>query len=58
MKQPWTSTEVKHLIKIFNYFWPHHVAYGIFVPQPGIEPAPPEVEAQSPNHWTAREVLR
>ena len=28
----------------------------ILVPQPGIEPLPPAVEAQSPNHWTAREV--
>ena len=23
--------------------------------QPGIEPVPPAVEAQSPNHWTTRE---
>ena len=37
-------------------FWPYHTACGILVPQPGIEPAPPAVEAQSPNHWTAREV--
>ena len=29
---------------------------GILVPQPGIEPLPPAVEAQSFNHWTAREV--
>ena len=28
---------------------------GILVPQPGMEPAPPAVEARSPNHWTARE---
>ena len=28
----------------------------ILVPQPGIEPIPLAVEAQSPNHWTAREV--
>ena len=26
-------------------------------PQPGIEPVFPSIEAQSPNHWTAREVL-
>ena len=37
-------------------FWPCRVAYGILVPRPGIEPSPPAVEAQSPNHWTAREV--
>ena len=29
-------------------------ACGILVPQPGIEPVPPEVEAKSPNHWTTR----
>ena len=23
--------------------------------RPGIEPVPPAVEVQSPNHWTARE---
>ena len=34
---------------------PH--AYRILVPQPGIEPKPPEVEAQSLNHWTSRGVL-
>ena len=28
---------------------------GILVPQPGIETVTPAVEAQSPNHWTARE---
>lgn len=44
----WTSTEGKHLIKIFNYFWPHHVAlWDLCSAQPGIEPAPPVVEAQS-----------
>ena len=30
-------------------------AWGILVPQPGIEPVPPAVEAQSLNHWIARE---
>ena len=40
----------------FFFFWPHHAACGILVPQPGIEPVPPAVEAQSLNHWTAREV--
>ena len=28
----------------------------ILVPQPGTEPAPPEVEVQSLTHWTARKV--
>ena len=32
-----------------------HMAYRIVVPQLGIEPMPPAVEAWSPNHWTARE---
>ena len=27
----------------------------ILVPQPGMEPVPPAVEARSPNHWTTRE---
>ena len=31
------------------------MACGILVPSPGIEPVPPAVEAQSPNHWTAKE---
>ena len=38
------------------FFWPCHAACGILVPRPGIEPAPPSLEAQSLNHWTAREV--
>ena len=29
---------------------------GILVPQPGIEPMSPGVEAQSSNHWMAREI--
>ena len=33
-----------------------HMACGILVPQPGIEPTPPELEASSLNYWTAREV--
>ena len=37
-------------------FWPRCVACRILVPPPGMEPVPPAVEAQSPNHWTAREV--
>ena len=41
----------------FLIFWPRHAACGILVPQPGIKPTPPALEAQSLNHWTAREVL-
>ena len=44
------------IFKFFNYFfWPCHVACGILVSQPGVEPMPPAVEVQSLNHWTARE---
>ena len=41
---------------IFIIFWLHHVVYGIFVYLPGTEPAPLEMETQSLNHWTAREL--
>ena len=34
-----------------------NVACRMLVPQPGIEPSPPAVEAQNLNHWTARKVL-
>ena len=40
----------------FFLFWLHLVTCGILVPQPGIEPVLPAVEAWSPNHWTTREV--
>ena len=41
----------------FNFFiWLHHKACGILVQQAGIEPALPEVEAWSLNHWTSGEV--
>ena len=32
------------------------VGCGILVPRPGFEPGPLAVKAQSPNHWTSREV--
>ena len=41
---------------LFLFFWLHHEACRILVPQPGIEPVPPEVEAQSLNPWTMGEV--
>ena len=34
-----------------------HVAYRILVFRPRIKPVPPELQVQSPNHWTAREFL-
>ena len=36
------------------YFWPCHVACGILVPEPGMEPVLPAVEAES-YHWTSRD---
>ena len=30
----------------FPFFWPHCAACGVLLPQPGIEPMPPAVEAQ------------
>ena len=36
------------------FFWLHCRAYGILVPQPGIEPRPLSVKALSPYHWTTR----
>ena len=42
----------------FTYFFfrLHHGAHAIFIPRPGIAPAPLAVEIQSLNHWTVREV--
>ena len=34
----------------FFFFWLGHVACGLSIPQPGIEPAPPTFKAQNPNH--------
>ena len=33
-------------------------ACGMLAPQPAIDPVPPALEVQSPNHWTTREVPR
>ena len=42
-------------IFIFCYFWLHHMACGISVPQPGIEPVLLAMKVRSLNHWTAGE---
>ena len=39
------------------FVWLCHMACGILVPRPGIEPTPLALHACSLNHWTAREVL-
>ena len=42
-----------HLLLLLSlYFWPHHMAFRILMPQAGTEPAPPAVDAQSPHPWT------
>ena len=33
-------------IRYYLFIWLHHVAYGILVPYPGIEPAPSALESQ------------
>ena len=40
----------------FFFFWLSYAASRILVPWPGIEPGPPAVDMQSPNHWTAKEI--
>ena len=42
----------------FFFSWLCHMACRILVPQLGIEPKPPAVEAQRSNHWTNGEVPR
>ena len=40
----------------FNFFWLCCAAWGILVPQPGIEPMSLAVKAWSLNHWMSRDV--
>ena len=42
-------------LSLFFFFRLHCVSCGILVPQPGVEPTPLVVKAQSPNPWIARE---
>ena len=41
----------------FGSFWQRHAACKILVPRWRIEPIPPAVETQSPDHWPARKSL-
>ena len=41
--------------QLYLFFWPHCAVCGILVPQPGIEPGPSAVKAQSCDHWTTME---
>ena len=45
-------------LTFYLHIWPCHVACGILVLQPGIEPKPLAVEAQSLNHWTSKDFPR
>ena len=52
-----TNTIVKGFFFFFPFIWEGVTeTCRILGPWPGIEPMPPAVEAQSLNHWTAREV--
>ena len=51
-----SQSSTHQLCDFFFFFWPCHMACGILVPQPGIAPVPPALEALSLNHWTTREV--
>lgn len=42
-------------VKLSAFFWPRHAAYGILVPEPGIERAPWTVKSPSPNHSATME---
>ena len=50
----WTSHRAVPFIFLI---WPHRTACGILIPQPGMEPVLPAVEAWSLSHWTTREAL-
>ena len=43
-------------VSFIYFFWLSYVARGISVPQPGIQSAPPALQAWHPNPWTARKV--
>ena len=51
-----TENELLWLVTFSFFFWLRCMACGILVPQTGIKPAPPALEAQSLDHWTPGEV--
>ena len=51
----WATELNWRIFKVF-FFWLCHVACGILVPWPGIEPWPTAVKVLSLNHWIVREV--
>ena len=46
-KRGWIPCMLASQIRFLFFFWLHHVASGILVPQPGTEPASPALEARS-----------
>ena len=52
-----SSPPLQQFCTSYFFFWLCHMACGILVPQPGIEPAPSAVQVWRPNHWTARELI-
>ena len=50
-----SAISLKHFYFI-SLSWLYYEARRILVPRPGIEPASPAMEVQSPNDWTTREV--
>lgn len=57
-KLPFIHSLNKYLfIIIFIIILPHCAAYRILVPRPGVELVHSALKGQSPNNWTAREVL-
>ena len=61
LKQVYFQRGIPGLINLFSYFiffggGAHPAACRILVPRLGVQPVSPELEAQSLNHWTTREV--
>lgn len=50
------SRSIKHQNFFFFCHGTWHIGCGILVPEPGIKPVPPAVEAQNPDYQTTREV--
>ena len=42
--------QIFSLLLLLFFFWPWHMAYGILVPPPGMDPSPLALEAQGLNH--------
>ena len=51
-----THTHIHTHNPFLFFFWPCHAACKIFLPEPGIEPMPLVMAAQSLNHQATREV--